>query len=50
MDREKLLQRLRNAVPRNLDVHHLTYDRFGREELDDLVLLCRDCHKEVDPR
>ena len=28
-----------------LDVHHLTYDRFGgNEEPDDLEVLCRDCH------
>jgi 5-methylcytosine-specific restriction endonuclease McrA len=27
-----------------LDVHHLTYERFGRELLGDLQALCRDCH------
>lgn len=26
------------------DVHHITYERFGRERLSDLVTLCRDCH------
>ena len=26
------------------DVHHLTYDRFGHEEMNDLVSLCRKCH------
>lgn len=25
-------------------VHHLTYDRLGSEELEDLELLCRPCH------
>lgn len=28
-----------------LDAHHLTYRRFGREDLDDLILLCRPCHE-----
>lgn len=28
-----------------LDAHHLTYSRFGRERLADLVLLCRACHE-----
>ena len=27
------------------DVHHLTYDRFGHEDIDDLVSLCGDCHE-----
>jgi hypothetical protein len=30
---------------RTLDVHHVTYERFGDEDLDDLVTVCRDCHK-----
>lgn len=30
------------------DVHHLTYDRVGGEEtLEDLQVLCRDCHEAV---
>ena len=28
----------------NLNVHHLTYERLGREKKSDLVVLCRDCH------
>jgi 5-methylcytosine-specific restriction endonuclease McrA len=27
-----------------LEVHHLTYERFGREELEDLLTLCQRCH------
>lgn len=27
-----------------LEVHHLTYDRFGHEEMDDLITLCEACH------
>lgn len=29
-----------------LDVHHLTYERLGREEMADLEALCRTCHEE----
>lgn len=28
----------------SLDVHHLTYTRFGHESLDDLASICRNCH------
>jgi hypothetical protein len=27
-----------------LEVHHRTYERFGAEMEDDLVVLCGDCH------
>lgn len=31
-----------------MEVHHTTYERFGREHDDDGILLCRDpCHSEV---
>jgi 5-methylcytosine-specific restriction endonuclease McrA len=30
-----------------LQVHHNTYKRIGNERLNDLVLLCDDCHKEA---
>lgn len=29
---------------RPVDVHHRTYERLGRERLDDLVVLCDPCH------
>lgn len=29
-----------------LNAHHLTYDRFGVEDLDDLIVLCRPCHDD----
>lgn len=29
-----------------LDVHHLTYERFGHERLSDLTALCRECHTQ----
>jgi hypothetical protein len=28
-----------------LQVHHKTYDRIYHEDLDDLVLVCSDCHE-----
>ena len=28
-----------------LDIHHLTYDRYGHEEPSDVALLCRECHE-----
>jgi 5-methylcytosine-specific restriction endonuclease McrA len=31
-----------------LDVHHKTYTRLGREELDDVEVLCRSCHQVAD--
>lgn len=30
------------------DVHHLTYERFGVEAMDDLVSLCRRCHNQAE--
>lgn len=34
----------RCTAGRNLQVHHLTYDRIGEERDDDLQVLCRGCH------
>ena len=31
---------------KRLDVHHRTYARLGNELVDDLEVLCRDCHNE----
>ena len=30
-----------------LQAHHITYERVGHEDIDDLVTLCADCHKTV---
>jgi hypothetical protein len=30
-----------------VDLHHVTYDRVGREELEDFVPLCRACHTQA---
>jgi hypothetical protein len=29
------------------EVHHRTYDRLGEELLEDVTVLCRDCHQRV---
>jgi hypothetical protein len=31
-------------------LHHKTYERLGKELLDDLVLLCSDCHSSLHKR
>lgn len=30
-----------------LQVHHLTYERLGKELMEDLQVLCADCHMKV---
>jgi hypothetical protein len=30
---------------RDVEVHHRTYERIGREELTDCVVLCERCHE-----
>ena len=35
----------RCGQPWGLEVHHETYERVGHEQPDDLVCLCRDCHR-----
>ena len=30
--------------PKDLDVHHRTYERLGNERVSDLTVLCRSCH------
>lgn len=32
---------------RDLHLHHITYNRLGRERKEDLVTLCQDCHRKV---
>jgi hypothetical protein len=33
----------------HLDCHHLTYKNLGHEPLEDLITLCRSCHKLKHP-
>jgi hypothetical protein len=35
---------------RPVEVHHLTYERLGREMLFDLVAVCRPCHEAIHDR
>jgi predicted HNH restriction endonuclease len=38
----------RKCLSRNdIEVHHLTYVRFGNELMTDLATLCHDCHKRL---
>lgn len=32
------------ATDKPLDVHHLTYERMGKEHIDDIISVCRSCH------
>lgn len=31
-------------------LHHLTYERLGAEDYDDVALICRHCHDKVHGR
>ena|ERR1041385_6770925 len=31
---------------KEIEIHHKTYERIGKEELSDLLILCRTCHGE----
>lgn len=32
---------------RRLNVHHVTYIRLGHERLQDVYLICEDCHAQI---
>ena len=32
------------GTTRGLQTHHETYERFGNEDFDDLLVLCKKCH------
>lgn len=39
------------GASKRLDVHHLTYERFGGDErMTDLEVLCRSCHNKAHGR
>jgi len=41
----------RTRCPRTAtEVHHLTYDRVGRERPEDLMAVCADCHRALHNR
>lgn len=31
----------------NIHIHHITYERLGDESMDDLVAVCRKCHRLI---
>jgi len=33
--------------PYNLNIHHKSYQRIGKEYLGDLILICKDCHFQI---
>lgn len=33
--------------PKNLNVHHITYENLGEEKDEDLTVLCQKCHSEL---
>jgi 5-methylcytosine-specific restriction endonuclease McrA len=33
-----------------LQVHHLTYERLGSERLEDVSIVCKDCHDQFHGR
>ncbi|HNT25855.1 MAG TPA: HNH endonuclease signature motif containing protein [Anaerolineales bacterium] len=37
-----------NQYSKRLELHHLTYEHLGKETLDDVELLCPDCHHRED--
>lgn len=41
----KRCERCRSAA--ELQVHHKTYKRFGKERMEDLEVLCKTCHESI---
>lgn len=35
------------GTSRNVDLHHISYERLGNEALSDLAWLCRRCHEQT---
>lgn len=35
------------GTAKNLNVHHITYERLGNEDMSDLVTLCQNCHEQA---
>ena len=45
--RESDLSQICMCGETKVDLHHTTYERVGREELEDFVPLCRLCHEQA---
>lgn len=38
-------QKCHKKILKGFNIHHITYKRFKKERLSDLMFLCEDCHK-----
>jgi hypothetical protein len=45
---ERWSQCQRCGSPRRLQVHHLSYERLGCEPPEDLLVVCRRCHDQIE--
>lgn len=32
---------------KNIQLHHLTYERLGKEDINDVMILCKKCHEKA---
>ena len=42
-----LEQRCPCGARSNLQLHHMTYERLGKERLEDVAWLCGNCHQKL---
>ena len=47
LKRDKVCRACYEDAPWKLVIHHLTYERIGKEFLSDVVLLCASCHNNL---
>lgn len=49
MERLKLdgFQCQKCGTAKNLRVHHINYENFGHETMDDLITFCDNCHMKI---
>lgn len=52
LKRNQILERDNNECvlcgsKEKLNIHHITYERLGYENNEDLITLCEDCHREM---
>jgi 5-methylcytosine-specific restriction endonuclease McrA len=38
------------GAKKHLQVHHLTYENIGEEEMEDLLTVCKPCHMKIHGR
>lgn len=47
LNNERIICSCCEIPDKTLNLHHLTYENLGEENLDELSLLCTDCHTEL---